>query len=138
MREMIKGLLLAGLIGTLVSGSQLAAAYWQVFQGRQDIWWTPMQLALPLSEAAHHFELHISGELLQRHLERGSLSARDRNGIEYRVVPKDIKVRLNNWQQIKAMKLQGAVLAAFLLGSSLTCLGIGLGLLLRQRRMQSS
>ncbi len=100
MKEMIKG-----LIGTLVSGSQLAAAYWQVFQGRQDIWWTPMQLALSLSDIGGHFELHISGERLQRHLERGSLSARDRNGMEYRVAPKDIKVRLNNWQQIKALKL---------------------------------
>jgi hypothetical protein len=135
---MIKGLLLAGLIGTLVSGSQLAAAYWQIFQGRQDIWWTPIQLALPLSEAASHVELHVSGELLQRHLERGSLSARDRNGKEYRVAPQDIKVRLNNWQQIKALKLQGAALAAFLFGSSLTCLGIGLALWLRQRGMQTN
>ncbi|MGR0481370.1 MAG: hypothetical protein ACTFAL_08225 [Candidatus Electronema sp. V4] len=45
-------LLLAGLIGTVVSGAIFSEQYGAAVWGRSDIWWTPMELALPLPAAS--------------------------------------------------------------------------------------
>jgi hypothetical protein len=140
MRQRLNPLLLAGLIGTAVSGFLFAqqyggAAVW----GRQDIWWTPLELALPLSATASQFELYLGGELLQRQVERGALAVRDDKGAAMRLVaPAEICVRLNNWQKIRAERLHGAVFAAFSLGISLACLGLGVAQTLHNRNNRSA
>ncbi len=126
MRRRLHPLLLAGLIGTAVSGSIFAEQYGGAVWGRSDIWWTPMELALPLPAAAKEFELYIGGELMQRQVERGALAVQDKNGAMRPVAPAEIKVRLSNWQKIRAERLHGAVFAALSLGISMTCLVIGI------------
>ena len=126
MRRRLHPLLLAGLIGTAVSGSIFAEQYGGAVWGRSDIWWTPMELALPLPAAGKNFELYIGGELMQRQVERGALAVQDKNGALRPVAPAEIKVRLNNWQKIRAERLHGAVFAALSLGISTTCLVMGI------------
>jgi hypothetical protein len=118
--------LLVGLLGTVVFGTQFGAEYGGVIWGNQSIWWTPQELAVPLSATTNEFELYINGELLQKQLERGSLTTADTTGTTHQVVTDDIKVRLNNWHTIKASKLHSVVFTAFALGMSLSCLALGL------------
>ncbi len=138
MRRRRHPLLLAGLIGTTVSGSLFAGQYGAAVWGRSDIWWTPMELALTLPAAANEFELYLSGELLQRQVERGALAVQGENGTMRPVAPTEIKVRLNNWQKIRAERLHGAVFAAFSLGISMTCLVLGIIGQVRSRKEKRS
>jgi hypothetical protein len=134
MRRRLSPLLLAGLIGTAVSGSIFAEQYGAAVWGDQNIWWTPLELALPLAVAAGEFELYLGGELLQRQVEQGALAVKNEQGAMRPVAPAEIKIRLNNWQKIRAERLHGAVFAALSLGISLACLGLGLVQLLREKR----
>ena len=129
-----KPFLLIGMIGIFTCGSQFAAKYIQAIWGNQDIWWTPMQMELPLDETKNDFAIFISGESLRKHIDRGSLSATDQLGKPYRVVPGDIKVRINNWYKIKASLLHWCVYLAMALGSCITFFGIGLVQWIGQRK----
>ena len=122
----INGWLLIGIIGIAVFGSHLAIQYGQAVWGNSDMWWTPRSMALPLSETRQNFELFVRGELLQRHLDRGSLSAIDSQAGRYSFVPEDVEVRLYNWQKVKSSMLHIAVLAAFMLGISVMSLIVGI------------
>ena len=121
-----KPFLLIGMIGIFTCGSQFAAKYIQAIWGDQNIWWTPMQLALPLEETKNDFAIFISGESLRKHVERGSLSATDQSGTSYQVAAGDIKVRINNWHKTKASLLHWSIYLDLALGSCVTFFGIGL------------
>lgn len=137
MRMKFNAFLLIGMIGIFTCGSQFAAKYIQAIWGNQDIWWTPIQMSLPLDETNNDFAISISGESLQNHVDRGSLSATDQSGQPYRVVSGDIKVRINNWYKTKASLLHWSVYLALALGSCVTFFGIGLAQWLGQRRRTS-
>ena len=125
MRRSVKPLVLLGLLGTLIFGSSFATQYGRALWGNRDIWWTPRSMALPLDQTRDVFELYVSGTSLGDHLVRRSLSAVEGSGRSYAVVAEDIRVRLNNWQTVRGSLLHSAVPAAFLLGASVTCLGLG-------------
>jgi hypothetical protein len=134
MKNTWKPFLLIGMLGIFTCGSQFAAKYIQAIWGDQNIWWTPIQMALPLDETKNDFELFISGELLQKHIDQGTLSATDNSGKPYRVAAGDIKVRVNNWPQTKVSLLHWSVYLAFSLGICITFFGIGLAQWLALRR----
>jgi len=137
MKRDINALLLIGIIGAAVLGPQFAVQYGRATWGDKDIWWTPASLALPLQETKQEFRVFLSGEPLQGHLERGSLSATDPNGRSYQVVSEDIRVRLNNWNKVRASHLHSAVLSAFMLGVSVTFLLLGVLQFATRRRRQT-
>ncbi|WDN89751.1 hypothetical protein BuS5_02719 [Desulfosarcina sp. BuS5] len=122
----INGFLIAGIIGVLVVGANFGIQYGRIAWGNKDMWWTPKSMALPLSTTRHNFELFVNGDLLQEHLDRGSLSATDEQGKRYELVPEDIKVRFNNWHKVKSAMLHTAVWEAFMLGISLMSLIVGI------------
>ena len=126
MKNTWKPFLLIGMIGIFTCGSQFATKYIQAIWGNQNIWWTPMQLALPLDETRNEFAIFISGEPMQKHIDQGTLSAIDQSGQPYRVAADDIKVRINNWNKTKASLLHWSVYIAMALGSCITFFGIGL------------
>lgn len=134
MQKSVNPLLLVGIIGTIVAGFHFGVEYGRAMWGSRDIWWTPKSVAFPLDKTRQEFELFLSGELLQDHLERSSLSATDSNGKSYQIVPDDIEVRLNNWHKVKASFLNSAVFSAFMLGVSSTCLVMGVMQLLARRK----
>ena len=94
--------LLIGIIGISLFGSQFGIRYGRAVWGDPYIWWTPKTMALALNDTRQDFEIFLNDELLQNHLERGSLSAADLKGQSSRVVSDDITVRLNNWHKSKA------------------------------------
>jgi hypothetical protein len=134
MKNKINALLIIGIIGTAVFGSHFGVQYGRAVWGNQDIWWTPMSLALSLDETDQDFRLFISGDSLQELLAQGSLTALDSDSQPYQLVPEDVQVRLNNWHKVKADFLHSAVFSGILLGVSLTCLILGVGEFIRRRK----
>jgi hypothetical protein len=126
MKKKINAFLLIGIIGTCVFGAQFAVQYGKAVWGNDNIWWTPMPLALPLSDTANDFKIFIRNELLDNHIERGALFSSDSTGQPYPVAAEDIRVGINNWHKIKAGFLHSAVFAAFFLGISVALFIIGL------------
>jgi hypothetical protein len=119
------GFMIAGLIGTIVFGVHLSTSLFSFFFADRNIWWTPSRLALPLSETEDVFQLLITTKPLKDHLEAGTLHIIGPEGGQYKVVDKDITVRLNNWQRIQIQTLEGAVFSAFFFGVCTTLLIIG-------------
>ena len=122
----INPLLFMGLIGILTIGTHFALDLYRAFWGNQDIWWTPKSMQLSVDESREHFRLYIGGKSLQKHLAEGSLLALDNNAKQYRVVSKDLGIRLNNWYKVKSSILTNAVLSGVAFGIVITVLVIGL------------
>jgi hypothetical protein len=132
MRRKMNLLMMIGLVGTPIAGTQFGLDYGRAIWGETRIWWTPMELALPLEQTGGHFQLFLDGEPLSNHLARNSLTALGSEGLAYFVTPEMVRVRLNNWPQIQASMLHMAVYSALGLGISLTCLILGLVEFFRQ------
>jgi len=81
---------------------------------------------LPIEDSRDHFELFINGKPLQKHLANGSLFALDNNGEKYRVVSKDLTIRLNNWNKVKSSILANAIISGVAFGVVITVLVIGI------------
>ena len=133
MKNTWKPFLLIGMIGIFTCGSQFAAKYIQAIWGNRDIWWTPIQMALPVDDTKNDFAIYLSGEPLQKHIDRGTLSVTDNSGKSYRVATGAVKVRINNWYKTKASLLHWAIYFALALGSCVTFFGIGLAQWFAQR-----
>jgi hypothetical protein len=122
----INPILWIGLIGTLTIGTSFIADAYRAFWGDQSIWWTPLAMTLPVEETRDNFELYIGGKPLRKHLSDGTLFSVDNNGKQYSIVSKDITVRLNNWDKIKASILGHTTMSGFAFGVAITLLVIGL------------
>lgn len=122
----INPLLWIGLIGTLTIGTSYITDVYRAFWGDQSIWWTPQVMRLPVEDTRDNFELYIGGEPLRKHLSNSTLFAVDKNGKQYPIVSKDITVRLNNWDKIKASILRHTTMSGFAFGVAITLLVIGL------------
>ena len=130
-------LLLIGMIGIFTIGSKFAAKYIQAVWGDKNIWWTPVQMALPINETKDDFAIFLSGKPLQHHIDQGTLTAMDKSGKPYQVVTADIKARINKWNETKASLLHWAIYFALGLGSCVTLFGIGMAQWLSQRRQDN-
>lgn len=126
MKRKMNGLLIIGITATVFFGSFFAGEYLSATRGSQDIWWTPMSMALTLDQSRPEFELYIHKDSLQKRIENGTLLMVDDQGKSSKVAANDIKVRLNNWHKVKAEKLQYAIVTAFFLGASIVLLVMGL------------
>ena len=130
----INPLVFIGLIGILTIGTNFAVQLYRAFWGNQDIWWTARTMQLPIQDSRDKFKLFINGKPLQKHLANGSLFALDNNGERYRVVSKDITIRLNNWNKVKSSILANAIISGVAFGVIITVLVIGLIQVFAQKR----
>jgi len=121
----INAYLLIGLIGVFTIGSQLFTHVYRAFWAEQNIWWTPARLSLTAEETVDRFQMTIGGKALRKHLADGTLFGVGQNGGQYRVVSKDVGVRLNNWDRVKGTLLTGALPSVFGFGVSLSFLIVG-------------
>jgi hypothetical protein len=134
-KKKINLLLWIGAIGMLTIGTSFSTDVYRAFWGEDRIWWTPQALRLPIEETRNDFELYIAGESLRKHLAEGTLFSVGKNGEQYRIVPKDISVRLNNWDKVKASILTNTTVSGFAFGVSVTLLVIGLIQVLARKKM---
>jgi hypothetical protein len=122
----INSLLWIGLTGTIILGTIFFADLYRAFWGDRTIWWTHQAMKVPVEETKDNFELFIAGRLLQKHLADGTLLGVDNDGKQYPIVAKDVTVRLNNWDKIKATILGHTTMSGFGFGVALTLLVMGL------------
>jgi len=135
MKRKMNLLMIIGLVGTPIAGTQFGLDYGRAIWGAPQVEWTPIEMALPLEQTSGSFQLLLDNEPLADHLARNSLTALGSEGLAYFVTPEMVRVRLNNWPQIQAWKahlLHMAVYSALGLGVSLTCLIVGLVEFFRQ------
>lgn len=137
MNKRINTLLWIGIFGTLLVGSSLLTDIYRAFWGDHAIWWTPQSMKLPIEETKDNFELYIGGESLRKHLFHGTLFSVDKNGKQYSVVSRDVTVRLNNWERVRASILERTTMRGFAFGVVITLSVIGL-LQVFQHRKKSS
>ncbi|MBN1614636.1 MAG: hypothetical protein JW950_09250 [Deltaproteobacteria bacterium] len=130
----INPFLLIGLIGLFTVGSSFLADLYRVFYGEKDIYWTHRDMKLPLEETLNDFQVFIAGKRLQNHLSEKTLYIVDTNGTQYPIVTKDINVRLNNWNKVKAAILTKAVFIGVAFGAVLTLLITGAVLTISQKK----
>ncbi len=83
-------------------------------------------MKVPVEQTKDNFELYIAGRLIQKHLSDGTLLGVDNDGKQYPIVAKDVTVRLNNWDKIKAKILGHTTVSGFGFGIALTLLVVGL------------
>ena len=129
MKRKMNLLMIIGLVGTPIAGTQFGLDYGRAIWDPPPVEWTPVEMALPLEQTGGHFQLLLDNEPLANHLARNSLTALGSEGLAYFVTPEMVRARLNNWPQIQARKAQllhMAVYSALGLGVSLTCLIVGL------------
>lgn len=131
-------LLWIGFIGMMTLGTRLAVDMVQTLRGDPGCWWTHQQMRLPVEETANVFQLYVGDKALQKHLDDGTLFATDAKGEHFRIVSKDVSVRMNNWQKQKAFTLQWALFSAFGSGVSATLFLIGLFQSLAYSRTQKT
>ncbi len=119
-----RALLLIGLIGFFVFGSQFAVCFVRAYLGDSDNWWTPRSMAVSLEEASLRVRLLVAGKPLQQRLAAGEVFVQDGDGVRP-LEAVDVTARLNNWPQTKARILSFAGFTGIALGASLACLVLG-------------
>jgi len=126
MKEIAKGFIGAGIICSCVFVSLLSSAFLSLREGSGNIWWTHKGMMLSLGEVKNDFEIYIKGTSLSKLAEKEMLFLEAGAGEKYRVVPADIKARVNNWDKRRISILKSAVFAAFGAGAGLVLLAAGL------------
>ena len=126
MHKRMNTLLWVGMVGTLFIGTSLLTNVYQAFWGDQTIWWTPPSMQLPFEETRDRFELSIAGVSLWKHLSQGTILAVDSKGNQFPVVARDITVRLNNWEKVRASLLVRATWTGAAFGVLITLFVLGL------------
>jgi hypothetical protein len=71
---------------------------------RDDIWWTPQAMALPLSEAQDRVQIFVRNQPLSALLESGHLQMTASEGLQT-IAPGDVRLRLNNWDRMRAERM---------------------------------
>jgi len=137
MNKRINALLWIGIVGTLLIGTSLFTDVYRAFWGDHTIWWTHQSMRIPLEETKDNVELYVGGEPLRKHLSDGALFSLDKNGKQYPVVSKDVTVRLNNWEKVRASILKRTTMSGFAFGVVMTLLVIGLIQIFQQRKVPS-
>lgn len=117
---------LLGMLGVCFFGVHFFVQCAQAMWGDSSIWWTHRSMALTLPETENHFELYVGPDILQDLVERGVVSVRDADGRERTVTAADIRVRVNNWDRVRADHLRDGVTSALGLGASATLLIVGI------------
>ena len=134
----INPLVFIGLIGILTIGTTFAMQIYSAIWGNRDIWWTPRTMQLPIEDSRDNFELFISGKPLQKHISDGTLFALDNDGEQYRIVSKDITIRLNNWNKVRSSIFANAVISGVAFGIVITMLVMGLIQVYRQKNRSAN
>ncbi len=137
MKKQLNLYLSTGILGFFVFGSMFIGDIYEAFYGNSSIWWTNQDMMLPLDKSKDRFELWINGQPLQTRLDNGSLFAVSADGNQYRLVSKDISVRLNNWHSRQAEILKSALVWAFITGASIAFILAGIGQLTLDRKIRS-
>jgi hypothetical protein len=104
-----------------------------VLQQRDDIWWTPRAMTIPLEAAQHRVRVYVRGSELEDLVAKRQLLLQDHQGT--RVVTRtDVGLRFNNWDRVRAQRIPDMLVSAITAGAAGALLMVGLILTLAGRR----
>ena len=105
-------------VGLLLASALKLFAF---FQQRSNIWWTPLPMATPLALSGDRVEVYARGTDLRMLVERGQVQI---GGTVISV--DDIRVRFNNWDQMRAERIPMLLMYSFTLGAALVLIAFAL------------
>lgn len=87
------------------------------FSRRSDIWWTPFAMLVPFTDATDRVEVYVRGEPLTALLHVGRLRLVEARGASV-VTARDVGVRFNNSDRVRAGRLPGLLACAAVAGAT--------------------
>jgi hypothetical protein len=81
-----------------------AAPLYRELSRRNDIWWTPHAMLVPLAESKDRVEIYARGEPFAALLQAGQLRIAEDGGSRT-LAPSDVGLRFNNWDRVRAERL---------------------------------
>ena len=106
---------------TLISLLLPAVAIYSELSRRPDIWWTPLPMAVTLSDSRDRIEIYADGKPLAAALAAQQLWIRDEAGS--RALSADqIRLRFNNWDRVRASRVPLLLLYAAVFGGGAVAL----------------
>ena len=81
-----------------------AISLYRELSRRNDIWWTPYALRVPLAESQDRVEIYVGGRPIGALLEAGELRLTDQPGSSI-LSPQEIALRFNNWDRVRAQRI---------------------------------
>jgi hypothetical protein len=92
---------------------------------RDDIWWTPKAMAVPLGESRDRVEIYVGGTPLPRLLDTGQILVNTGAGSRA-LTSGEIGLRFNNWDRVRARRTPLLLGYAASAGAGALFLGFGL------------
>ena len=86
-----------------------------------DIWWTPLPLAPSQADSRDRVEVYVHGQQLGTLLDQHQLAIKDATGARA-LGAEDIRIRLNNWDRVRAAQLPLLLVDAAACGAGLVLL----------------
>jgi hypothetical protein len=97
----------------LMSALQLV----RYFNERADIWWTPKPLSLALADASDRVEVYVRDVALLEHVKAGRVQVLT-DTVARPLMESDIRLRLNNWDHVRAERIPSLLGIGIALGAS--------------------
>ena len=94
-----------------------AVSLYGALSRRGDIWWTPAPLALSLADSKDRVEIYARGQPLGRLVQQRRLSIMD-GGESGVLTAREIGLRFNNWDRVRAEQLPLLLVCAAACGST--------------------
>ncbi len=114
--SILLGVLLGGLAGFRL---------WQLWNVPTDTHWLPAHLSVPLDAASDRLEVLLKGDPLLKALGDGRMTVTEK-GNAVPVSPRDLTVRINNYDRDRAGQIPEMLAWAALAGAALVLLLVGL------------
>jgi hypothetical protein len=108
------------------------ARLYQFFHQRDDIWWTPRGMTIPMEAGHHRVTVYLRGKELDDLVAKRQLLLQDETGTRA-VARTDVGLRFNNWDRVRAEKIPGLLIAAATMGAAAALLLVGLVTLIESR-----
>ena len=110
-----------------------AARLYPFLRERDDIWWTPRAMSIPLESAHHRVRVYLRGTELDNLVAKRQLLLQDESGTSA-VTRTDVGLRFNNWDRVRAERIPTILISAATAGAAAALLMVGLILALVGRR----
>jgi hypothetical protein len=92
---------------------------------RDDIWWTPRGLQVPLTESHDRVAIYVGSRELDDLLAAGQLRLL-RDSVAQVVSPADVGLRFNNWDRVRAERIASVLISGVTVGAAAALLLVGL------------
>jgi hypothetical protein len=81
-----------------------AAPLYRELSQRNDVWWTPSALSVPLAESKDRVVVYVRGKPLADRIQAGELRLEE-NGAATTLAMGDVGLRFNNWDRVRASRV---------------------------------